>query len=492
VRRFRAATARIPVAAWLCAAVAFANAAVWAFITPPFQVPDETSHVAYVQHFAQHAAPPNEAGGPVFASQQTALLEALAFGLTVGHPENGTIWFEPQDDAVDEAEARDLPAGDGGGIQSNSNQPPLYFALEAVAYFATPSDALLDRLAVMRFLSALLAGLTTLFVFMFLREVFAEPWTWTVGALAVAFQPVLGFISAGVTPDALLFTSSAALFFALARAFRRGLTLPLGLGIGAALAVGVLAKLNFIALVPGALVGLALLALRARPWRPPLARVGVAVAVLGVAAVAYVGLNLFAWDRSAWGGGLETAAVSATGGSADVRQIGLTAQLGYTWQLYAPRLPFMNDQFVNFPPYSTWFKGTIGLFGWLDTDFPGWVYTVALIIAIPLVLLAVLALWRRRATLLERWPEMLTYAIMVAGLLGSIGFLGIRYREDSGFAFEQARYLLPLLPLYAAGIALAALGAGRKLARPLGAAIVVLALTHGVFAQMLVIARFYA
>ena len=52
---------------------------------------------------------------------------------------------------------------------------------------------------------------------------------------------------------------------------------------------------------------------------------------------------------------------------------------------------------------------------------------------------------------------------MVAGLAVSIGFSGIRYRKDTGFIFEQARYLLPLLPLYAAGVALAALGAGRRL-----------------------------
>ena len=63
----------------------------------------------------------------------------------------------------------------------------------------------------LRLLSAALAALTTLFVFLFLREVLVERWTWTVGALAVAFQPTFGFISGGVTPDALLFAASAAL-----------------------------------------------------------------------------------------------------------------------------------------------------------------------------------------------------------------------------------------------------------------------------------------
>jgi 4-amino-4-deoxy-L-arabinose transferase-like glycosyltransferase len=483
---------RIPSAGWWCAAIALVNVAVWTFVTPPFHVPDETVHVAYVQHFAEHASPPNDAGAPVFASQEARLLDALAFPRVVGRAESGTIWTELQDDAVDATEARDLPTGDGGGIVSNSNQPPLFYALESVAYLVTPSDDLLDRLASMRLVSALLAALTTLFVFLFLRELFAEPWTWTVGALAVAFQPLFGFISGGVTPDALLFTASAALFFGLARAFRRGLTTRRGLAIGAVLAIGVLAKLNFVALVPGALLGLGLLALRERPLRLALPSVGIAAAVLGAAALAYIGLNRLIWDRSAWGGGIEAAATTAaTGGLAGRPGIGLTEQLSYTWQLYLPRLPFMQDQFAYFPPYTSWFKGAIGVFGWLDTSFAAWAYRVALAVAIPLALLALLGLWQRRAAVVEGWPELLTWLVMTAGLLGSIGFLGIRYREDSGFAFEQARYLLPLLPLYASGLVLAALAVGRRWGRPLGAAIVVLALAHGVFAQLLVISRFY-
>jgi 4-amino-4-deoxy-L-arabinose transferase-like glycosyltransferase len=483
---------RIPRAGWLCAAIALVNAVVWSFVTPPFQVPDETSHVAYVQHFAEHASPPNEPGGPVFASQESALLESLLFSRTVGRTETGTIWTEAQDDLVDATERRDLSTDDDGGIQSNSNQPPLFYALETVAYAVTPSDDLLDRLASMRLLAAFLGAVTTLFVFLFMREVFAEPWTWTVGTLAVAFQPLFGFVTAGVTPDALLFAASAATFFGLARAFRRGLTTRLALGIGAALAVGVLAKLNFIALLPGALLGLVLLVLRARPRWPTLAPGGVAAASLAVAVVGYIAVNRLFWDRSAWGGGLETAATNATGGPAGVPGIGLAEQISYTWQLYLPRLPFMNDQFVNFPPYSSWFQGAIGNFGWLDTTFDAWVYRVALAIAIPLVVLALIGLWQRRLTLTQRWPEPLTWLVMVAGLLGSIGFLGIRYRQDTGFTFEQARYLLPLLPLYAAALALAALAAGRRWGRSVGAAIVVLALAHGVFAQLLVVARFYA
>ena len=483
---------RVPAAAWWCAAIAFVNVAVWGIVTPPLHVPDETSHLSYVQHFAENGEPPNDASSPVFADEQARVHAALLFDLTAGRPFNGTIWSEAQAAGVEAAESADLERGNGGGIQSNSAQPPLYFMVQSVVYRAFSWTDLLDRLMLMRLVGALLAALTTLFTFAFLRELFREPWTWTVGALAVAFQPTLGFISGAVQPDAMLFAASAGLFWMLARTFRRGLTVERGVAIGLLMAAGSLTKLTFLALVPGALLGLALLAWRLRPRIQALPAAGVAVGVLGVALAAYVAANLLFWDRSAFGGGLAVASTSATGGSDGVEPIGLSERIGYIWQLYLPRLPFMNDQFAYFPPYTTWFKGFIGLFGWVDTPFPAWAYRLALGIALPLAALAGWALVQRRGELVRRWPELLTYATMTLGLLVSIGLSGSRYLKDTGSTFEQARYLLPLLPFYAALLSLAALGAGRRFGRPVGAAIVVLAIGHGLFAQLLVIGRFYA
>ena len=105
----------------------------------------------------------------------------------------------------------------------------------------------------MRLLSALIAGLTVAFTFLFLRELLPDsPWAWTVGALAVAFQPLFGFIGGGVTPDNLLFAASAALIWLLARAFRVGLTPRLGAAIGLAALAGVLTKQAMFGLLPGA------------------------------------------------------------------------------------------------------------------------------------------------------------------------------------------------------------------------------------------------
>jgi hypothetical protein len=72
-----------------------------------------------------------------------------------------------------------------------------------------------------------------------------------------------------------------------------------------------------------------------------------------------------------------------------------------------------------------------------------------------------------------------------------IGWQGVTYRHDTGFPFEQARYLLPLLGLYGLLVALAARGAGRRWGPAVGAALVMLAMAHGLFAGLLTISRYY-
>jgi hypothetical protein len=81
---------------------------------------------------------------------------------------------------------------------------------------------------------------------------------------------------------------------------------------------------------------------------------------------------------------------------------------------------------------------------------------------------------------------------MTIGLLALIGassYLKVANEGSGGWA--HPRYLLPLLPLLAAVLALAARGAGRRCGPVVGALLVVLFLAHDIFSQLQVIARFY-
>lgn len=485
--------ARVPRAALVCAAIAVANAVCWAAITPTFWVPDEPPHVGYVQRLAEAGTLPSRGSDvadidrPGLAEEQSIVYGELRFGVE-GRPS----WSRASDARLERAlNTEGLERTTPGQALYALNHPPLYYLLEVVPYRALHGESFLDRLFAMRLFSALFAGVTVFFAFLFLRELLPRTkWVWTVGALALAFHPVLGFMAGGVNNDVLAYAAAAALFYGIARAFRRGLTPGTGAFIGAAAAAGLLAKLTVAGLFPGVVVGLAALVWRAAPEARRRASVaaGVAVAVPTVAWAAWVLVSkLVVGDVPAATGGVAT---SSLGGDAAA----LRDQASYLWQAFLPRLPFMQEQFPWYPPWETYFKGFIGRFGWFEYGFAqGW-YLVALAIFVAVVGLAGAALVRARGVLVAHRGELATYAAMTGGLLLSLELLSYRYHQaiGGGAYFEQARYLFPLLALYAGLIALAARGAGRRWGPAVGAFLVVLAIGHSLFAQLLTVARFYS
>jgi 4-amino-4-deoxy-L-arabinose transferase-like glycosyltransferase len=487
------AVGRVPRAGWACFVIALVNAAIWTVVVPPFQIPDELVHFAYAQYLAETGKAPPQGARPQFSPQEEVALNNLLFFSVIGQPELRGVITRAEDRALRTALAQHpSPLGPGGDTVASS-QPPLYYTLEAIPYWLSPSHDILFRLELMRLLSALMAAATVLAVFMFLRELFPRsPWTWTTGALVVAFQPMVNFIAAGVQGDNLLYLASALTFWLLIRAYRRGLTRGRAVAIGLVVAVGLLAKLTYIAFLPG--IGLALLLLawrevpRGRRHAAEVLIVSVLVAALPVAI--YAVLNVTLWHRgSPLAGGL---AAATTGKIGPGKLVTLPESLDYIWELYLPRLPFMHHSyFAGYPLGYIWIDGTIGHFGWLDYGFPSWVYTVGRIVFAVLGALALGGLVRLRHRIRPMLPIFACFGVMVVGLLGAIGYAGIRYRMSTGFQFEQARYLFPLLALYALLTVLAARAAGRRWATALGAAFVLLAMAHGLFAETLTIARYY-
>src|SRR4029077_726859 len=100
----------------------------------------------------------------------------------------------------------------------------------------------------------------------------------------------------------------------------------------------------------------------------------------------------------------------------------IAGEISYIWQLYLPRLPGMANDFPGlFTTHQLWFNNYVGLYGWLDTTFPGWVYAAALIPAAAIVLLASRALFTSRGVLRDRLGELIVYAVMGAGVMVLIG-----------------------------------------------------------------------
>lgn len=475
----------IPRAGRVCALVAFLNAACWSLIAPPFQALDEPDHFAYVQELVESGHLPSS-NREVFSREERTVLDDVRYLRLRQFPENTAISSQGEQRALERDLALALPRRGVGDAGVAASEPPLYYALETVPYALGGNE--LGRLQLMRLLSACFAGLTALFAFLFLREALpGSRWAWTVGGLGVALAPLLGEVSGGVNPDALLYAISAAAFYCLARGFRRGLTARLAAALGALAALGFLTKLNFIGLAPGLFLGLLLLAVRARETagRAAASRAAaLAVAIAIVPLVPYVIGNLLAHRALL---GFLSSSLSLTG-----RRGSLLGELRYVWQLYLPPLPGMRH---DFPDVSTtrelWFDGLVGLYGWHDTVYAGWVYTAALVPAGLLAALFARVLCASRSALRRRRAELGVYAAMGLGMLALIGSSAYLTSVSSNGVEPEPRYLLPLLALWGGVLALAARGAGRRWGPVAGAAIVFLVLAQDVSAQLLVVSRYY-
>ena len=488
---------RPPRASRWIALVAVLNATAWGILVPPFHVPDENAHIAYVQYFAETGRLP-KGGAPleVYSPEINATLTAVDFPSVVGNSLTRVPLRERQRQALQAARERAPSRVGSGDVATATNNPPLYYSLQALVYHASPSDDLLTRIGLMRVLSALLAGATAFFSTLFLRELFpTTPWAWAGGGLVVALQPLFGFIGSGVNNDGLLFCAAAALFFGLARLLRRGITPRRALAVGLALSAGALAKATMIAFVPAVALGFVLAIVAAPGHRRRSAARSVAFGVVAfvLPLVAYVVMSDLVWQRPVWG----AASSLAAGGGAAVAPIGATGNLrealSYTWQLFLPSLGVFSPMHSAPDPfYDIWFRGFVGHFGWLDYAFPEWVYSAAKGVAWVVVALAITTLIReRRAVARRRW-EIVIWMVAVAGLLGVIGLAGYDYwRTSGGKRFEQARYLLPLLPLYGALVGLAIRAGGRRAGPLLAAGAAIIAVSWSMYAQILTALRYY-
>ena len=253
---------------------------------------------------------------------------------------------------------------------------------------------MLVQLQLMRLLSALFAAITALLVFFFLRELLpGVPWAASVGALCIALQPLLGSISGSVNPEAMLYAVSAAVFLCLARAFRRGFTRRLSVVLGTLVAVGFLAELNFVGVAFGVYIGLVVLTVReARVDRGEALGSLASAGGIGAAPVLLYALVNLLSHHSTFG--------IASGIADALSPKLLLKEISYTWQMYLPRLPGMPHYFLGMTPYrDVWFDRSVGLYGWMETTFPGWVDNVALVLAAAVAVLCGRELVARRGVL---------------------------------------------------------------------------------------------
>ena len=404
---------------WLLAAVAITGVA-WVLVVPPWQVPDEDAHFAYVQTIAELHRRPADDGRPALeaqkSSEQDLAERASGFLRSYQRLDARPEWAKRPE--REWRATREPSREDGGGANAAGNNLPAYYLYAAVPYLLAGGDVI-DRLYAVRLFSVLLLLLFAVSAWLLAGEVLGRDRPAQLVAAAMAgLAPMATFVGTAVTPDAMLLPLWGLWFWLAARTLRRlqwrdalfltGLTL-----------LAVCVKTASVALIPGLVwVGAAFLWRRAeRP--PPRPR----AAVLGAGAVIAVGA---------------LAAVAVAAGTP--RQLG-----AYIWQFYSPLDSGGYTLLPKWPLRDVWLEGTTGAFGWLEVRFPWPVYAL---LALLLATLLAALLPRLRLT-----PLAVAFALPALALLAGLHLTELDMLLTEGQAFTQGRYLLPLLPLLALGVA---------------------------------------
>ena len=473
-------------------AISFAVAAGWALVTPPFDAPDEPEHFAYAQSFAETGKAPEASQGrrPAYSSRAVLALDAMRIYSHVEAPDGRPPWDARAERrwhaAMDRSPGRQ---DDGGGyLTSTSTHSPVYYALTIPAYEL--ADDPFSQLTLMRLVSALLGAVAAVCAFLTVRELLPRhEWAAVAAGLVVALQPMFAFISGSLNNDAGVNAAAALVIFLLVRGLRRGLSIPLALALGATLAVLPLMKGTGYAIYPAAAVGGAGMLWR-RHGRAELAPYAVAAAAFGAVYLVWSAIaDSFGRTTFTTPGG---ASPTGSGGIGAKVLTHVNGYLSYLWQVFLPKLWFMNDlHLTDWPARQIYIERGWAAFGWYAFTFPGWVYTFIAVAVIAALFLCVVTIWRERRAALARGWEI---AVLATALIGVIAGVEAAYFSTTPVAVlpEQGRYAFTaMVPLAAVAVG-ACFALGRRHA-PLAAAVLVAGLTGFSFcAQVLGFTSFYS
>jgi 4-amino-4-deoxy-L-arabinose transferase-like glycosyltransferase len=463
-RRLRSA----PLVLWILLAIAAVHGSAWAFITTPFNGPDEVQHIAYVQSVAETGdGPERNSGSGGWSSEVNTAAHNLDLFAMRGNPAMRPDWERVDDvEALVRGQARDNTTGPN----SAAVNPPLYYAYAAVFWKLSPDGSLFGRIASVRLATVALMVIAVLLAWMAASEVFTRTWPRFVATALVALQPKLAHTAGQVNPDLLLVVMATAFLVAALRLVNRGSSLGRLAALGAAAAGGMLTHPRGLYLLPATLVVLAVVAIRERPAAKQAIR-----AVAGVGALLLVGfVSAYAYSRAHAGG-------AAFGGNApSASGFKIREFFSYLWQFYLPKYGFFTAEFG--PPggygYRQFFIETFfGSYGHFEVNFVQLVYDrlqIAAFLGLIGLYTAVVLRFRR---LLRRWPVVV---VLVAPLLGMLAQLHVTsyasLRDDGIDVVITGRYLLPAIALYGIAAAFTVGSLPRRFAAPaagvlLGAAV---------------------
>jgi 4-amino-4-deoxy-L-arabinose transferase-like glycosyltransferase len=465
----------------------------WAMVLPPFQGPDEDAHFAYTQQLAETGSTPAESGGNG-KNRSTEQDEAMRWGNLFslrGVLDARPAWSDAETRTWDEVEA-DLPgsaSADGEGPNAVAQNPPLYYALEAVPYHVAPGGSFFNRVYVMRLASAVFYLGTVALMWLIASELFPQLWARTLATALVALQPKLAMLAGTINPDVLLVLTWTAFIYAGIRILRHGPTARRLVGAGAITALAALTHGRGLPMA-GALVALLLITYIHGRYTAREAVRG-ALFSLGALAVGLALLGLFKLVGGSGGGTYGGALTGFEGGRAfNVREF-----LSYVWQFYLPKPGFLEPAIgpAGYGFGEVYVNTFWSNFSWLEVSFPRFVLDL-LHAGTILVLFGLYTVAVARFDAVKRNWRLIVFLVLTGAAL-VVAVHVTSYRNmliNPGDPLITGRYLLPLISIGAIAVTTLVTALPRRLAALATGGLVACLVVLQLSALGITLVRFYA
>jgi hypothetical protein len=464
--------------------VAAMEAIAWIVVLPPLEGPDEISHFAYTERIVETQSIPFYPGripANPGSSTSTELNAAARYGGVLAESRNPFARPPGSDLSVElwrrqPARTNRADRADGG-FASAMGSPPLYYLYAAVPYLITYPLDFFDREFAMRLANIPLLLALVALTWSIAGMVLPRRSLQVLATAAVVLNPQVTHLAAVVNPDLFLATIWAGFFYLALLMVIRGPTRGRVGGVVALSAASCLTHGRGIAiLAPAAFV----LGLTWWRLRPPSRRsaVGVIAAAAAVSVVvAYAALRY------------------ATLGPPT---LGTTRQfVSYVWQFYLPKLPFMTPSYLpSWTVRDVFIDRFYGTFAQLEVFFAPDVMTLLARLTVAAVVLALVGLATRVRAARVRSTALSVLAVFVVGALAyllNLHVAGFRsLAAGDGDPVLTGRYLLPLITIYALGVALTVSWLPRRVAGIAGGVILGGLVLLQLSAMGILFARFYA
>jgi len=476
---------RVPRPLALLLAVSALLSIAWTFATAPFQGPDEPAHFSYAQHLAETGHKPSiMEGGRPESTQGGTVLGVFNLDQLAGVSDARPAWSELEERRYGDIleELGDEGEEDGAGPNPLAKNPPLYYAYQALPYYAGSAGSFWDRLIAMRLANGLLFLLVVAFTWLAAAEVFASIWPRVLATGCVALLPQLTSISGTINADNLLIAVWTAFAFVALRLVRRGASTRRVAALCALAAASLLTHGRGIAIVVPLAVTLTLTVLHSKPsliqavrWLAP---------GFGLLLVAFGAYRLTVAPGAGTYGG--EVVLNPSGG------MSVKGFLNVTWQFYLPRLPFMGPRFgPDYGYQQVFIESFFGRFASLEVRYSSAVYgLIQGVCAFGLAgLVAVVA--GRWAAVRAHWREVAVVSSITVSMFGLLHLASYRALLGGPDPLITGRYLLPVVVVFGLTAAFVITSLRPRASAVLGASVLSGLLALNLCGLMLTLARFY-